>query len=69
MGKKDIAPGVVVILFGFLGLILAWLEKFAIDNGYVLDEYIQGTLTWPDLAIITIIVSLLCGVVIAAWIS
>ncbi len=67
MGKlsTDVRPGIIVLFFGFLGIIVAAIEQYVVDRGYLLDEYIAESITLPDLQIITVIFALLVGIVIA----
>lgn len=41
------------------------MEQIAFSAGYVIDDYTVGTITLPDLQIMTIVLVLLIGIVIA----
>lgn len=73
MGRTDmndaIKPGVIVAGFGFLGMFIAVILQYLNQNGYVIDEYLQGSITLPDLQIVVIILAMLVGVVAAVLTS
>jgi len=62
---KDVRAGVVAMFCGFVGIILAAIEKTLYDEGIVIDEFVTGSITLPDLMALTIIIWLLIGVVFA----
>jgi hypothetical protein len=66
MGRisPDVSPGLVVMGFGLLGLLVAAMEKVGFDNGFIVDDYIQGSITLVDLQIVTIVLCLLIGVAV-----
>lgn len=59
-------PGIIILVCGILGLIIAAIEQLAYDEGYILDLYITEAAQLPGLQILTIIVFLLAGCVLAA---
>ena len=65
MDTDNIRPGVVVAGFGFLGMCLAVILGYLNDQGILVDEYLTGSITLPDLQICVIIIALLVGVVVA----
>jgi hypothetical protein len=65
MDTDNIRPGVVVAGFGFLGMVLAVILGYLNDQGILIDEYLTGSITLPDLQICVIIIALLVGVVVA----
>lgn len=65
----NIRPGVVVMLFGFLGGILAFIEQYLNENNLVVNAYLGTDITLVALQTVTIIVALLFGCVVAAWTS
>jgi hypothetical protein len=65
MDTNNVRPGVVVAGFGFLGMCLAVILGYLNDQGILVDEYLTGSITLPDLQICVIIISLLVGVVVA----
>ena len=69
MDNDAIKPGVIVAGFGCLGIIVAVVLQYLNQNGYVIDEYLQGSITLPDLQIVVIILSMLIGVVVAVLTS
>jgi len=62
-------PGVIVMLFGFLGGILAYIEQYLNENSLVVNAYLGTDITLVALQTVTVIVALLCGCVVAAWTS
>ena len=69
MDTDNIRPGVVVAGFGFLGMVLAVILGYLNDQGILVDEYLTGSITLPDLQICVIIIGLLVGVVVAVLTS
>lgn len=65
MDTDNIRPGVVVAGFGFLGMVLAVILGYLNDQGILVDEYLMGSITLPDLQVCVIIIALLVGVVVA----
>jgi len=66
---SEVRAGVIVLFFGLLGMIMAFIEQYLVENSYVLDEFIADSITLPDLQIVTIIFALLVGTVLAALTS
>lgn len=62
---RDVQSAVVVVLFGVGGILTAGFEKALYDKGVLIDEFITGTISLPDLMTITIILWLLVGVIVA----
>lgn len=65
MTNQTVKPGLVVAGFGFMGIILAVLLQYLANNGYVINEYLQGTITLQGVQICTVILALLISVVVA----
>ncbi len=59
-------PALILFVCGILGLFIAAIEQLAYENGYLLDEYITSSSMLPGLQIVTIILFLLIGGVLAA---
>jgi len=64
MDTDAIKPGVIVAGFGFLGMVIAVILQYLNEHGFLIDEYLQGSITLPDLQIVVIILALLVGVVV-----
>ena len=56
----------IVFVFAIIGFIMALIEQMAYDNSYILNQYITSASMLQGLEIITIVVALLVGSVIAA---
>jgi len=59
-------PALIIFVCGILGLLIAAIEQLSYDNGYILNLYITEAAQLPGLQIVTIIVFLLLGAVLAA---
>ncbi len=66
MGSSSAKPGIIIFIMGMLGFIMAAVEQIAYDNGYWLTKYISNPDQLPGLQIITIVLFLLFGGVLAA---
>jgi len=65
MGRKkmkDIMGDILVC--SFIGVFIAQISKYLIDNGILLDEYITGSITTTDLMTVIIIIWVMIGVII-----
>ena len=51
---------------GFIGIIIAAIFKVLHDKGTVIDEFITGSITLPELMALVIILFLLVGVILGA---
>lgn len=58
--------GLLVLVFGIVGMIMAYIESVAYSSGYLLDLYLTDASQLPGLMIVTIILFLLFGGVVAA---
>lgn len=58
-------PGLIIFLMGILGLLLAFIEQLAFDNDLIFNLYLEAA-ELPGLQILTIIIFLLAGGVLAA---
>ena len=66
MGKQRSAtPGLIILVCGILGLFVAAIEQLAYDNEFIFHLYLEAA-EMPGLQIITIIIFLLTGGVLAA---
>ena len=57
--------GFIILICGILGLFVAAIQQIAFDNEYILHIYFEAA-ELPGLQIITIILALLMGCVLAA---
>lgn len=57
--------GVTVLLFGFIGIILAAIEYTLYTEGILIDEFVTGSVTITDVMAFTVIAVLIFGVFIA----
>ena len=60
-----IAGPFIVFITAIMGFLLAVIEQMAYDNGYVINSYIVGVGMLYGLEILTIVMALLIGCVIA----
>lgn len=58
--------GLIILVCGILGMLCALIEQMAYNSGYLLDLYLTDASQLPGLMIVTIILWLLIGCVIAA---
>jgi len=58
-------PGIIILVCGILGLILAAVEQIAFDSEFIFHLYVEAA-ELPGLQILTIIVFLLAGGCLAA---
>ena len=58
-------PGLIILLMGILGLFVAAVEQMAFDQEYIFHLYLEAA-EMPGLQIVTIIIFLLAGGVLAA---
>lgn len=65
MGRADIAPGVIVALCGFLGVIVAFIEYTLYNRGIGSDALLTAGLDLTSFMVITVVLSLLFGVIVA----
>ena len=63
--NTDIRAALFVLGCGFIGILMAALEKVLHDEGIMVDEFVTGTITLPDLMAVTIIIWILIGAVLA----
>lgn len=66
MSRNNAVPGLIILVCGILGLLVAAIEQLAYDNSYLLDQYLTEAAQLPGLQILTIIAFLLCGCALAA---
>ena len=63
--RNSAKPGIIVLVCGILGLFLAAVEQLAYDNEFLFHLYLEAA-ELPGLQILTIIIFLLAGGVLAA---
>lgn len=66
---KNVGRGLIVLFFGLLGLILAGIEGLMYTQGTVINEFVTGDVTIEGVQILTIVVSLLFGMVVAVYVK
>lgn len=66
MARNNAVPGLIILVTAILGFFIAVIEQLAYESGYVLDEYLASASELPGLQILTIIVFMLMGCVLAA---
>jgi len=62
---EKIGPGIIVMLCGFAGIIVAFIEKTLYDNGVGVTALSNMGVTLTEAMTITIVVWLLLGAVVA----
>jgi len=62
-----IGPGIIVMLFGFAGIIIAFIEKTLYDNGVLVTALSNMGVTLTEAMTITIIVWILLGAVVGLF--
>lgn len=68
MGLGSAKPGFIILICGLLGLFVAAIQQVAFDSQYILHIYFEAA-ELPGLQILTIILALLMGCVLAALTS
>lgn len=58
--------GLIILVAGIMGLLIAAMQQLAYDNGYLLNEYITTAAQLIGLQIVTIVLFLLMGCALAA---
>lgn len=66
MGRNDATPGMIILVCGILGFLVAVVEQIAYDREWILNQYITSSSMLPGLQIMTILVWLLMGGILAA---
>jgi hypothetical protein len=67
--SENAKPGLIILVCGILGLIMAAIEQLAYDSEYFITIYITDISLLPGFQIATIVLFLLIGAVIAALTS
>jgi hypothetical protein len=58
--------GLVIFVFGVIGILMVAMEQMSYDNNYVLPAYIDNvTVTLVGVQVLTIVFALLLGVIFA----
>jgi len=63
----NVRAGVIVMLFGFAGIIIAYIEKTLYDNGVLVTALSNMGVTLAEAMALTIIVWLLVGAIIGLF--
>lgn len=58
--------GFIVFTCSLMGLLMAVIEQMAYDNGYLIDQFLTSASMVQGLEVLTIVVAILVGCVIAA---
>lgn len=58
--------GFIVFICSIMGLLMAVIEQTAYDNGYLINQFLTSSSMVQGLEILTIVVAILVGCVIAA---
>lgn len=64
MVSKDLEAGIVIMLCGFAGIIMAAIEYVMYEQGLIIDEFITGSITLPDVMALTIILWIIAGILV-----
>jgi hypothetical protein len=64
--RNSAKPGLIILVCGLLGLLMAAIQQILYANKYLLDRYITDPAQLPGLQIVTILLFLLIGCVLAA---
>ena len=59
----------IIVICGVIGIILAYMEQLMYESEYVLHLYISEAAQLPGLQVVTILIWLLFGCVLAAYVS
>jgi len=62
-----VGPGIVVMLCGFAGIIMAFIEKTLYDRGVLVTAFSNMGVTLTEVMTITIVLWLLVGAVIGLF--
>lgn len=62
-----VGPGIIVMLFGFAGIIIAFIEKTLYDNGVLVTALSNMGVTLTEAMTITVIVWLILGAVVGLF--
>lgn len=63
--RIDIIPFALIVVFSAIGIAIAGIMEVMHDSGFILDEFISGTITLADLQIIVIVFSIIIGLILA----
>jgi len=63
----NVKSGVIVMLFGFAGIVIAFIEKTLYDNGVLVTALSNMGVTLAEAMALTIIVWLLVGAIIGLF--
>jgi len=66
MARNAATAGLIILVCGILGLLVSFVEQIAYDNDWILTQYITEAAMLPGLQILTIVIWLLVGGVLAA---
>lgn len=60
---ESVKTFLAIPIFAALGIILAGILEVMYDKGYVIDEYIAGTITVADVQIIIVVICVVMGII------
>ena len=66
MGSNSAKPGIIIFVSGILGLFIAAMEQIAYDNEWIMDLYLDSAAQVQGLQILTIVLFMILGGVLAA---
>ena len=64
---RGVKSGLIILVSGILGTLLALIEQIGYNNNYFVNIYLTDATQLPGLMVATIVFFLLCGCVVAAW--
>jgi hypothetical protein len=69
LGRNAATPGLIILVCAILGLLIAFVEQIAYANNWILPIFLEAADQLPGLQILTIVVWLLAGCILAAFCS
>lgn len=63
--RQDFKRGLIVLVFGIMGMTLAQILRVAHDAGRVVDEYVSGSITLTDMMAIPFFACFIIGIIVA----
>ena len=60
----DVRTGVIILTFTLAGVLMAAIVETLITQGIMLDEFVTGSITSPDIMAMIIIIWILVGVIV-----
>jgi hypothetical protein len=66
MGRNSSIPAMIIFVCGLLGIMICFIEQLAYTNSWILNQYITDSSMLTGLQILTMVVFLIGGGIIAA---